>query len=162
MELRSARAEDIPALARLRWDLYDEGHPVAGESRADYVGRFTTFADEALRSTSWFALVAWEGERVVGAMWVYRVPRVPQPGRGPAAPLAYLTNVFIDPAHRSAGVGSRMLEEVRNRCRDDGFSLIFAWPSDRSFPFYERAGFSRPPDPLVLDLGADWHERSRG
>jgi Acetyltransferase (GNAT) domain len=40
-----------------------------------------------------------------------------------------------------------------------GFSLAMVWPSDRSFPFYERAGFARPPDPLILDLGGDWHHR---
>ena len=33
------------------------------------------------------------------------------------------------------------------------------WPSDRSLPFYERRGFARLPDPLVLDLGGGWHYR---
>ena len=33
------------------------------------------------------------------------------------------------------------------------------WPSNRSFPFYERGGFARLSDPLVLDLGGDWHYR---
>jgi GNAT superfamily N-acetyltransferase len=162
MELRTAGLQDVPALARLRWQLYDEGHPVLGESFQDYVARFVAFAEEALRSESWYVLVAQDGERVVGAMWVHRVPRVPQPGRGPAAPLAYLTNVYVDPEHRDGGLGSRMLEAVADRSRDEGFSLIFAWPSDRSVSFYRRAGFTRPDDPLVLDLGLDWHERARG
>lgn len=162
MELRIAGLQDIPELARLRWQLYDEDHPVAGESFEDYAKRFAPFAEDALRSESWHVLIAQDDRLVVGAMWVYRVPRVPQPGRGPAAPLAYLTNVFVDPAHRDAGLGSRMLDAIADRCRDEGFSLVFAWPSERSFTFYERAGFTRPPDPLVLDLGGDWRERARG
>ncbi len=162
MELRTARLEDLPQLARLRWKLYDEGHPVTGESFQDYAARFGAFAEEALRSESWRVMVAHDGERVVGAMWVHRVPRVPQPGRGSAAPLAYLTNVYVEPGHRDAGLGARLLEAVVDRCKEQGFSLIFAWPSERAQAFYERKGFTRPPDPLVLDLGTDWHEHARG
>ena len=77
---------------------------------------------------------------------------IPQPGYGPAAPLAYLTNVYVASAHRDGGLGSRMQAEIREWCRREGFSLIMAWPSDRSIPFYERAGFTRPPAPLIHDL----------
>jgi len=45
-----------------------------------------------------------------------------------------------------------MQAEIREWCRREGFSLIMAWPSDRSIPFYERAGFTRPPAPLIHDL----------
>jgi GNAT superfamily N-acetyltransferase len=150
--LRPAGPQDIPELSRLRWQLYDEADPIVGESYDAYRARFNDFAEEALGSPAWHVVVATEGTRVIAAMWVYRVPRVPQPGRGPAAPLAYLTNVYVEPAHRDGGLGSRMLADIHAWSRDEGFSLIMAWPSDRSFPFYERAGFTRPPDPLVRDL----------
>lgn len=150
--IRPAGLADIPELSRLRWQLYDEIGPIVGETYGSYEARFTEFAGTALRSDAWHVLVATEGRRVVAAMWVYRVPRIPQPGRGPAAPLAYLTNVYVAPPHRDGGLGSRMLADVQDRCRREGFSLIMAWPSDRSVPFYERAGFSRPPSPLVDEL----------
>jgi GNAT superfamily N-acetyltransferase len=152
IELRSADLEDIPELSRLRWHLYDEISPVLGESSPDYQERFTPFAEDALRSEAWHIVVATNREELVGAMWVYRVPRIPQPGHGPAAPLAYLTSVYVAPAHRDSGLGSRMLTDIQAWCRDEGFSLIMAWPSDRSTPFYERAGFIRPAGPLVRDL----------
>ncbi len=45
--IRSATAADIPELARLRWQLYTEQGP-HDESFDAYVGRFTTFATDAL------------------------------------------------------------------------------------------------------------------
>jgi len=151
-ELRAADPADIPELMRLRWQLYSETEPVVGESYAAYEARFAPFARQVLRSPDWHVVVATHDTQVIAAMWVYRVPRVPQPGRGPAAPLAYVTNVYVEPAHRDGGLGSRMLAGIRDRCREEGFSLMMAWPTERSFPFYERLGFTRGADPLVHDL----------
>jgi GNAT superfamily N-acetyltransferase len=91
--------------------------------------------------------------RVVGAMWVQLVERVPRPDeeRG-ALPIGYLTNVFVERELRAEGLGSRMLDEVLTWARARAVEEIIVWPSERSYPFYERAGFSRTPDPLVLYL----------
>lgn len=39
-----------------------------------------------------------------------------------------------------------------SRARRRGVEEVIVWPSERSYPFYERAGFSRTPDPLILYL----------
>jgi len=84
------------------------------------------------------------------------VPRVPQPGRGEPQPLAYVTNVYVEPAYRNDGLGGRLLDLAIETSRTEGFSLVMLWPNDRSTSFYERAGFERGRDPLVLDLGGHW------
>lgn len=157
--VRPAAGDDVDELARLRWQLYAEDDPAVGESFADYRERFVRFATTALEDEDWRAWVAEEGGRIVGALWRHRTPRIPQPGRGDPAPLAYITNVYVEPAHRDAGVGARLLGIAVDASRAEGFSLAMVWPSDRSLPFYERRGFARLPDPLVLDLGGGWHYR---
>jgi GNAT superfamily N-acetyltransferase len=153
VRIRAATEEDAGELARLRWQLYTEEAPAPAESPQEYRHRFERFAGDALTDPDWRAWVA-EGPSggLVGAMWRFRVPRIPQPDRGAPAPLGYLTNVYVEPAHRDGGLGSRMLGEVIDASRADGFSLIVTWPSERSYPFYERAGFARHEDPLMLVL----------
>jgi GNAT superfamily N-acetyltransferase len=151
-EIRPAVAHDASGLARLRHALYAE-HGPAREELDKYVDRFAGFVRDALASDAWRVWVAELEGRVVGTMWLQLVERVPRPGedRG-ALPIGYLTNVFVEPDLRDGGLGSRMLEEIITWARARGVEEIIVWPSDRSYPFYERAGFSRTPDPLVLYL----------
>lgn len=145
--IRSATAADIPELARLRWQLYTE-QGSHGESFDAYVGRFTTFATDALSGGHWRAWVA-EGDSLIATMWLQTVPRVPAPGRGEPRPIGYLTNAYVQPDHRSQGLGSRLLQTVVAYCEATAHVLVMAWPADDAYRFYERQGFLRPPDPLV-------------
>jgi GNAT superfamily N-acetyltransferase len=152
VRIRAARANDASDLARSRHALYSE-HAPARERLDEYVDRFAGFVHDALASEAWRIWVAELEGRIVGTMWLQIVERVPRPGedRG-ALPIGYLTNVFVDPELRNGGLGSRMVEEVVTWARGRGVEEIIVWPSERSYPFYERAGFSRTPDPLVLHL----------
>jgi GNAT superfamily N-acetyltransferase len=87
-------------------------------------------------------------------MWLRSVPRVPVPGKR-AGPIGYLTNVYVAPEHRNAGLGGRMLAVVTAWCRDQGYSEVIVWPTERSRPFYARHGFDLPGEPLVLKLVPD-------
>ncbi len=150
--IRQAGSGDASDLARLRHALYDE-QDRAREPLEAYAERCAGFIQDALASDAWRIWVAELGGRVVGAMWLQLVERVPRPGeeRG-ALPIGYLTNVFIEPELRDGGLGSRILEEVVTWARARGVEEIIVWPSERSYPFYERAGFSRTLDPLTLYL----------
>ena len=149
-----ATAEDIPELARLRYELYAEQEVGVAESAEAYRERFAAFATGALASEDWRAWVARDGDRLVGAMWLQSVRRVPVPGKR-AGPIAYLTNVYVEPEHRNAGVGAQMLARLTAWCRGEGSSLVIVWPTERSRRFYGRAGFTRPGEPLVMELEPD-------
>jgi GNAT superfamily N-acetyltransferase len=146
--------EDIPELARLRYELYAEQEDGVAESAEGYGERFAGFATEALTSEDWRAWVVRRDDRLVGAMWLQTVHRVPVPGKR-AGPIGYLTNVYVEPGYRDAGMGARMLAGVTAWCRQEGFSAVIVWPTDRSRPFYGRAGFTRPDEPLVIELEPD-------
>jgi GNAT superfamily N-acetyltransferase len=150
--IRSARADDVPELARLRWKLYTE-REAHGEPFETYVERFAAFARDALGRNDWRAWCAEADDRLVAAMWLHTVPRVPAPGHGDPRPMGYLTNMYVEPEHRSHGLGSRMLRSLVEHCAADGFELVLTFPADEAYGFYERNGFTRPPDPLVHRLG---------
>ena len=149
-----ATADDIPELARLRWQLYVEQDGEPTESPQEYRERFARFAGSALASDTWRSWVARDGDRLAAAMWLHTVPRIPVPGKR-AGPIGYLTNVYVEPAHRNAGLGARMLDQIRLWCRSEGFSTVIVWPTEHSRSFYRRGGFGRPEEPLVLDAEPD-------
>jgi GNAT superfamily N-acetyltransferase len=150
--IRDTHADDIPELARLRWQLYTE-REAHDEPFETYVERFAAFARDALARDDWRAWCAVEDERLVAAMWLHTVPRIPAPGHGAPRPMAYLTNMYVDPEHRSYGLGSRMLRVCIEHCTTAGFEMVLTFPAPDAYGFYERNGFRRPPDPLVHRLG---------
>ncbi len=150
--VRSATPADIDELARLRWQLYSEREP-HGEPFDAYAERFAAFARDALARDDWRAWCAEADGRLVAAMWLQTVPRVPAPGHGDPRPIGYLTNMYVEPEHRARGLGSRMLQELITHCEATGFELVLAVPADDAYGSYVRNGFTRPPDPLVHHLG---------
>jgi len=149
-----ATIEDVPELARLRWHLYEEQNGDPGEPFDAYVERFARFATSALASDDWRAWLARRDDGPVAAMWLHTVHRVPVPGLR-AGPIGYLTNVYVAPEHRNAGLGARMLDRVEAWCADEGYSAVIVWPTERSRSFYGRGGFGRPEEPLVLEMEPD-------
>jgi GNAT superfamily N-acetyltransferase len=148
-----ASMDDVPDLARLRWELYVEQEGAREELDA-YTDRFVGFALKALGSDRWQVWVARTTSGPVAAMWLQTVPRLPVPGKQ-VGPIGYLTNVYVRPEHRDRGLGTRMLERVLAWCREHGYSTVITWPAARSRPFYRRSGFDRPDDPFVVDLVRD-------
>jgi GNAT superfamily N-acetyltransferase len=149
-----ATIEDVPDLARLRWELYAEQEGGLPETADAYRDRFEPFARTALASEDWRAWVARADDRLVGAMWLQTVHRVPVPGKR-AGPIGYLTNVYVAPEHRGRGLGARMLGQVTAWCREQRYSCVITWPTARSRPFYRRGGFDRLDEPFIVDLVRD-------
>jgi GNAT superfamily N-acetyltransferase len=153
-QIGPATIDDVPELARLRWELYAEQNGDHAEPFEAYVERFSRFARSTLTSKDWLAWVARVDDRLVGAMWLHTISRVPVPGQRAGA-IGYLTNVYVSPELRNAGLGAEMLDRMRAWCAEEGFSLVIVWPTERSRPFYVRGGFDRPDEPLVMDIEPD-------
>ena len=153
---RSATLEDAPAVAALHarsWrenyrgayrDVYLDG-PIDEERRAVWTERF------AEPPPNQFVVVAEDENGLVGFACVYG---------GRDAEGSFLDNLHVDPDHHREGIGSGLLAEVVEWCRerygDQGLHLKVLSPNTGARRFYDRFGGedrgSTPPDmPWVVE-----------
>ncbi len=157
MRLRSATSDDADELARLRWDFRVEQETPVARSFEDFVEEFRAFAASVLADgTPWQAWVAEDEGRLVGCAWIQLVEKVPHPSRGRwERPIAYVTNVYVEPALRDEGLGARLLDAAMAHAREHEAAEAVVWPTPRSVTFYRRAGFGSETAPLGMDLAGD-------
>ena len=157
VEIRRATADDADELARLRWDFRVEQGTPASRPFDAFAEEFRAFAADALADgTPWRAWVAGDDDRLVGCVWVQFVEKIPHPSRGRGErPIAYLTNVYVEPELRDGGLGARLLDAAVAEAREREASEAVVWPTPRSVSFYRRAGFGAEAAPLGMDLAGD-------
>ncbi len=154
--IRIAEPSDLAALADLRWrlcsgDAEDEAIPRA---KSEFLQAFTSSLSDIAQRDHLVHVVAASAERLVGVLSLRRVRKIPAPGVLDGA-WGYVTNVYVLPDWRNHGVGAKLLAFATQWSRDRGDELLLVWPSERSFTFYERAGFARLRDPLTLCLATE-------
>lgn len=86
------------------------------------------------------------GELIAVSTWLWR--RYPD---RPAVDGFQLRGMATDPAHRSTGIGGRMLVAGLDRCAATGAGLVWARARVTALPFYLRFGFE-PEGPEYTDL----------
>jgi GNAT superfamily N-acetyltransferase len=142
--VRPAAETDLPELMRLRqcWGREDDGEtddPAYEERFADW------YARTAAARRAW---IAYDGDAAVGMMSMGLFERMPKPGQ-PTTYWGYLSQAFVVPEARNAGVGRMLLDALLAYAREKGYARVVLHPSDRAIPFYERAGFG-PADMLLV------------
>lgn len=145
--IRIAAADDVPALVSLRRAAAAErdGAEVADDN---FGTRFARWYETESGRVTWLAEAAGEP---VGMMSLAVFERMPRPGRD-AGRWGYLGNAFVLPGHRDQGTGTRLLTAVLRYADERGFARVVLSPSERSVPFYRRAGFG-PAGTLLLRPG---------
>jgi GNAT superfamily N-acetyltransferase len=152
LDFRLSTDMDLRALADLRWRLKSDDEPVVDATAYDgFVHEFVSMCRSDPRRGELFHWVAADGDKGVAAMSVVIVRKVPEPGDLNGR-WGYLTNCYALPEARNRGVGTSLLASVKRWADDEHLELLVVWPSDRAYPFYERSGFARLVDPLVLGL----------
>ena len=150
--VRVAGTTDRAALAALRrsWTEEQAGGPV---DDPDFEDVFTAWAErEAEHRVTWLV----EHDRPVGMLNMLVFDRMPRPGdatAGRARQWGYIANVYVEAAHRDAGLGARLLDVASSYAEERGFARLVLSPSERSIPFYERAGFQPATSLMVKPLG---------
>lgn len=157
MKIRIANETDYNELALMKWehgaeDDIDYGeHNLDGEDKSGFIKEFVDF----LKTHKEYRIfVAEENSIVVSAMFVYLIPKLPKPN-GNAKYIAYLTNVYTKKEYRNKGIGTQILDHIKNDLIDKKCELLFAWPSDNSVAWYERNGFSGDNEILECPLVAE-------
>jgi N-acetylglutamate synthase-like GNAT family acetyltransferase len=157
IEIRRATPGDADELARLRWDFRVEHGTRVSPTFEAFAEEFRAFTTDVLADgTRWRAWVAQDEGRLVGCAWLQIVEKVPHPSRGRwERPIAYVTNVYVEPALRDEGLGTRLLDAAITHAREHEAAEAVVWPTPRSASFYRRAGFGSETAPLGMDLAGD-------
>src|SRR5690349_20791770 len=140
MDYRLATIDDIPQLARMRWDFRAEAGEEPIEGADAFERRYAAFARQALESRTWVYWLAVDGGRIVSHAAVNIVRGVPRPSRK-SDQWGYLTDCYTRPDHRRQGVGSELMAHVKDWATKHDLEALLGWLSEESRSFYERAGF---------------------
>ena len=153
VRVRRAGLVDGPAVAALRraWTEEQAGGSIEDDG---FDAAFAAwFAREHDQRVTWLAE---DGGTAVGMLNLLVFTRMPRPQAAGAAPRpgqwGYVANVYVDRGHRDAGIGRALLEAAVAFSDEQGFARLVLAPSERSVPFYERAGFG-PATSLMVRPG---------
>jgi GNAT superfamily N-acetyltransferase len=129
----------------------------AGNEQGDHAGFERHVAEwlagEGDRRTIWLAELAGES---VGMATLFEYRRMPRPGRLDSR-WGYVGHMFVREDHRNKGIGSALLNALIDAASERGYARLTVSPTDRSVPFYRRAGFldadGAPGDLLLIRPG---------
>ena len=114
-----------------------------GTTSWDPEGRLTVPAAAAALAPTWYAVSAYEGERLVGTGRII----------GDGVLHALLVDVIVDPDYRHRGIGSAIVERLVAECRRHRIVDVQLFCEFGVSPFYERLGFAaRPEDAPGMEL----------
>ena len=146
--VRVATRSDLHTLIELRARWTAERR----DERADgtFASRFAQwFDDEAPQRTFWLAEV---DATAVGMVNLAVFTRMPAPADD-AGGWGYLGNMYVEPDYRNRGIGSLLLAALVAHADAQGLARVVLHPTERSVPFYRRAGFDAATQ-LLLRPGA--------
>ena len=146
---RVATLADADALALLRYALRSKPDDI--ETASNFVERCRGWIIEHLQQEPWHAWVLEEDDRIIGALWLQVIEKIPNP-TAESELMAYITNVFVAEEKRGKGLGSRLLTEALEFCKRANILTIILWPSEKSRTLYDRHGFAVRQDLMELNL----------
>ena len=150
MEIREATADDLSALAGLRWLCHTERHAAEELDFDAYRLGFTRWW--SAQGGRCRAIVAVDESQVVGMGFLALVNRVPSPGSLDRRH-GDVQSMYVRPSHRNAGVGSKILQGLIGLARDAECERIEVHSGRRAVTLYERSGFEHFHRLLNQDLG---------
>jgi len=139
--IRGARPDDAPSLSVLLAQL---GYPAAAEEIPERLMAMVEFPGA-------LALVAVEGEHVVGLMTAHIIPAIHA-----SEPVALLTSLVVADSHRGRGIGSRLVSEAERWGAGHGavrLSVTSGVQRVDSHRFYEQRNYQRSGFRFTKSLG---------
>jgi GNAT superfamily N-acetyltransferase len=141
--VRVAGRDDALAVAALRRAWTEENHGGAIDDDGFDAVFAAWFEREHDQRVTWLAEVDGRAVGMLNLLVFTRMPR-PRSTEAPGNPDAwgYVANVYVAPGQRDTGTGRRLLDAATAYADAHGFARLVLSPSERSVPFYERAGFT--------------------
>ncbi len=145
LEHRIATQADLPQVADLRWRLRVDDAPVSDRGAYDrFVADFIRICAEEWRPEEMVHWIAADGKHVLAVMSIAIIRKLPSPenlrGRW-----GYVSNSYVLPHARNAGVGQNLLTAIDAWARAEDLELLLVWPSERAYPSMSGRAFAAIP-----------------
>ena len=155
--IREATSDDIPLLAQHRVSMFrDMGQlPPAGEVELAHATKL--YLRDAIprgEYLAWVASSTGSSPQAIGGAGVQLRPMLPRP-RPPAGelelgPEAIVLNVYVEPTWRRRGVAGALMRAVLTALGERGIRRVVLHASDDGRRLYERLGFVRTNEMLLI------------
>ncbi|HVG86111.1 MAG TPA: GNAT family N-acetyltransferase [Vicinamibacterales bacterium] len=148
--IRAASAADIPHVVDHRERMFREMGTVC--DYAAMADACTRWYIEALPAGTYRGWMAETDGRVIGGGGLIVTPWSPGPSRFDPR-MAWVYNVFVEPAHRGRGVARRLMEAMHAWCREHRIERLALNATEAGARVYRTQGYTVVPDPMMrLDL----------
>jgi len=138
VRIRQATTDDSVSLARLRYTWATESDPSISNARAFEQGLTSWMRANQRTHTAYLA----EFDREpIGMAWLAIAERVPEPA-ALSRRTGDLQSMYVLPAHRGQGVGTRLIQSVITAAATFGLEALSVRAGRRSLPLYKRLGFT--------------------
>jgi GNAT superfamily N-acetyltransferase len=146
--VRAATLDDAPELSRQRIGMFtDMGVPL---DAAALGGAFVSWLAQTMPSGAYRAwLVEDDRGGVIGGGGITIVPWPPGP-RYPGDRLAFVYNVYTEPAHRHRGVARLVMDAIHAWCRQNQVGSLALNASTFGRSLYESLGYHVSPSPMMF------------
>lgn len=149
--LRRAVPADARALAQMRYEFRVSLDP-ATEVADDFVERCAGWMRRRLHAVGpWYCWITEASDRLTGTIWLQLIEKLPNPV-AERERHAYITNLYVRPEHRGAGLGGLLLGAALGECERGRVDAVLLWPTPRSRSLYQRHGFGPTTDLLERRL----------
>ena len=145
MTIRSASLSDSDRLAQLR-GAYAEEQKGLEPTDTDFGERFATWFVATWPMSRW--QVAEIDGTIVGTVHMFVHVRMPMPGYDPGG-WGNVSLVYVQPAHRAAGVGRALILAMEQEARELGLSKLLSKPTVKAAPLYRRCWYEPADSHLV-------------
>ncbi len=146
--VRHATIEDAAVLAHHRIAMFvDMGVPLDAETLDLNFRAWLTETMAAGSYRAWLVEIA-DGTVVAGG-GITIVPWPPGP-RYPGNRLAFVYNIYTEPAHRRHGLARRVMDVIHAWCREAGILSLALNASRDGQPLYESMGYVVTPSPMMF------------
>lgn len=152
----------MPATYRLRPATFDDADALVHHRVAMFIDMGLTFNQEPLERAyrAWLAglmpqgtyrgwLAETESGEVVAGGGITLLPWPPGP-RYPGDRLAFVYNVYTEPAHRGRGLARRVMTEIHAWCRAEGITSLALNASQAGEPLYASMGYVVTSSPMMF------------
>ena len=151
MIYRLASESDTRYLAELFWEHVDEDELLDPGEKETYVRDCEANLSARLGNDLYCWVVENEG-RIISHANVIIAQKIPRPGKT-IRKWGRLSTVRTIPEFRNQGIGSALIEKIKSWSYELGLEELLVGPSERSVPFYERAGFKNENEIMEMLLG---------